>query len=209
MPPGIPVAQMPMPAADEGSGMKVLGGCGIAGCIGVVIAALLCVGLIAVLIIAGGSSSSSGGGSAPSSGGGSEVPSNGSARDLVRSTVGPYSLVGTSPIEKVPPGVIDSIGAVYSAPDGTRIFHVLLVYSSESVAKERIENVWRSSLSEAKPGEKVGRGNVTDSQGNVHGTIVSCTNVNPESFFWNNRKLVVIVSAPPPHGQGFEKNAPY
>lgn len=194
--------------ADEGQGMKILGGCGVAGCLGAGIAGLLGVGLIVMLIMmSSGSSSSS---PPPTSGGGSgEVPTSGSVRDLIKSNVGVYSLVTTSPLEKVPPGVVDSVGAVYSAPDGSRVVHLLLVYPSESIAESRVEAVWSSSLSEQKAGQSVKRGKVTDSSGAQRGIIVGVTGRNPESIYWNNRKLVIIVSADAPHAVGFEKAAPY
>lgn len=203
-----PGAVPPPPPADDGGGMKILGGCGVAGCLGAVFAALMGVGLIIVLVMLGGSSSG-GGSSSPSSGPGGEVPANGSVRDLVRQQVGAYRLVGTSPLEKVPPGVVDSIGAVYMAPSGARVIHVLLVYPTESIASDRIQAVWSTSLSSLKPGQKVSRGNVTDSSGTVRGTMVAVTGGNPESFYWNNRKLVVIVEGPAPHAKGFESSAPY
>jgi hypothetical protein len=188
--------------------MKILGGCGVAGCLGAGLAGLVGVGLIVMLImLSSGSSTSS---APPPTGGGSgEVPSSGSVRDLIKSNVGIYSLVTTSPLEKVPPGVVDSVGAVYSAPDGSRIVHLLLVYPSESIARSRIEAVQSSSMDDLKVGQKIKRGSVTDSSGTERGIIVGVTGRNPESIYWSNRKLVVIVSADAPHAVGFEKSAPY
>jgi hypothetical protein len=192
--------------------MKVLGGCGLAGCIGAVVAVMVGIGLIMVLVVvAGGSSSSSGssGGGSSSSGPGGTVPTSGSVRSLIRQQVGAYRLVSTTPLEKVPQGAVDSIGAVYMSPSGGKVFHILLVYPTESIAAARIESVWRSSLSKLKPGQKVHRGNVKDSSGTIRGTIVAVTGGNPESFYWNNRKLVVIVDGPAPHAKAFESSAPY
>lgn len=209
-PPGYgaaPVGAMPPPPPEEGGGgLKILGGCGVAGCLGAGFAALMGVGLIVVLVMLSGSSSS---GSSPSSGPGGEVPSSGSVRSLIRPQVGDYRLVGTSPLEKVPPGVVDSIGAVYTSPGGARIIHLLLVYPTDSIANDRIQNVWSTSISNLKPGQKVTRGNVTDSSGAVRGSVVAVTGANPESFYWNNRKLVVIVEGPAPHAKAFESSAPY
>ncbi len=101
------------------------------------------------------------------------------------------------------------MGAIYSAPDGTRVVHLLFVYPSESVAESRVEGVWSSSLSEVKSGQQVKRGKVTDSSGAQRGIIVGVTGRNPDSIYWNNRKLVVVVSANAPHAVGFEKSAPY
>lgn len=211
-PPGYgptPMAVAPAPA-DDGGGMKVLGGCGVAGCVGAGFAVLMGIGLIIVLtMVAGSGGGSSGGGSSGGGSGPSDVPSNGSVRDLIRPNVGPYRLIGTSPLEKVPAGVVDNIGAVYQAPDGRKVINVLLVYPTESIAAERIQGVWSSSLSSLKPGQKVSRGNVTCSNGVVCGTMVAVTGGNPESFYWNNRKLVVLVDGPAPHAKGFESNAPY
>jgi hypothetical protein len=189
--------------------MKVLGGCGVAGCIGAVVAVFVGIGLIMVLVMVAGSSSSSSSSSGPSSGPGGEVPENGSVRDLIRSQVGSYRLVGTTPLKKVPAGVVDSIGAVYQSPGGAKVFHILLVYPSDSIAANRIETVWRDSLGSLKAGQKVKRGNVKDAQGNVRGTIVAVTGRSPESYYWNNKKLVSIVEGPIPHAKGFESTAPY
>jgi hypothetical protein len=188
--------------------MKILGGCGVAGCLGAGIAGVIGVGLIVMLVMmSSGSSSSS---APPPTGGGSgEVPTSGSVRDLVRSNVGGYSLVTTSPLEKVPPGVIDSVGAVYSAPDGSRVVHLLLVYPSESVAESRVEAVWSTSLSEQKAGQSVKRGKISDSSGVQRGIFVGVTGRNPESLYWNNKKLVAIVSADSPHALEFGKLTPY
>jgi zinc-ribbon domain len=210
---GMPGPQQygPPPAPQgDGGGMKILGGCGLAGCLGVGFAGLLGVGLIVALVAMGGSSSSSSGPSGGESGPGSgEVPSSGSVRDLVRSQIGVYRLEGTSPLEKPPSGVVDNIGAVYVAPDGTKVIHILLVYPSEGLARDRVENVWSSSISSLKRGEKIGRGSVKDASGNVRGSVVRITGGRPESVYWNNRKIVAIISAPRPHATGFEANVPY
>ena len=201
---------MPPPQGDDGSGMKILGGCGLAGCLGAAIAGVIGVGLIALLVMSGSSSGgSSSGPSGPTGPGSGDVPSSGSVRDLIRPTIGSYRLEGTSPLEKPPAGAIDNIGAVYVAPDGTKVIHILLVYPSEASAKDRIDNVWSSSASSLKPGEKLNRGNVTDNQGQVRGTVVRITGGNPEQVFWNNRKIVAIISAPRPHATGFEASVPY
>jgi hypothetical protein len=191
-------------AADEGGGLKVLGGCGVAGCLGAGFAVLMGIGLIIVLVVMGGSSSG-GSSSGPSSG----VPSSGSIRSIVRPNVGQYRLVGTTPLEKVPPGVVDSIGAIYVSPGGTQLRHVLLVYPSEVVAAERIRNVMGAAVSGLKPGQKVSSGDLTNNENRVIGTIVSVTGSDPESFYWNNRKLVVIVDGPAPHAKAFSTSTSY
>lgn len=192
------------PPADEGGGLKVLGGCGLAGCLGVGFAVLVGIGLIIVIVVIGGSSSS-GSASGPSSG----VPSSGSIRSIVRPNVGQYRLVGTTPLEKVPPGVVDSIGAIYTSPGGTQIRHVLLVYPSEAVAAERIRNVMAAAISGLQPGQKVSSGDLTNNENRVIGTIISVTGRDPESFYWNNRKLVVIVDGPAPHAKAFSTSTSY
>lgn len=207
-PPGYAPVPVPPPADDSG-GMKVLGGCGLAGCIGAVVAVMLGIGLIMVLVMAAGGSSSGGSSGGTSSGPGGDVPTEGSVRNLIRPQVGNYKLVTTTPLEKVPAGAIDSIGAIYMSPGGAKVFHILLVYPSDEVAAQRIEAVYSSSLSSLKPGQKIARGNVKDASGNVRGTIIAVQGGNPESFYWNNRKLVVIVEGPPPHAKAFESNAPY
>ena len=176
----------------------------MAGCLGAGFAVLMGIGLIIVLVVTGGSSSG-GSSSGPSSG----VPSSGSIRSIVRPNVGQYRLVGTTPLEKVPPGVVDSIGAIYVSPDGTQIRHVLLVYPSEVVAAERIRNVMGAAVSGLKPGQKVSSGDLTNNENRVIGTIVSVTGSDPESFYWNNRKLFVIVDAPAPHAKAFSASASY
>jgi len=185
--------------------MKVLGGCGVAGCVGAVFAALMVVGLIMVLVVMSGSS---GGGGGPSAGPG-EAPSSGSVRDIVRTQVGAYTLIGTAPLDQAPAGVVDSIVAQYSGPGGVRIGHVLLVYPSEAIAADRVENVWNGSISKLKPGQKISRGDLTTSSGVKVGTVVALTGVNPDEFYWNNRKLAVIVTGPAPHAKAFATSTPY
>ncbi len=200
---------MPPPGDGGGGGMKVLGGCGVAGCLGIVVAVGLVMVFVFVFAFSGGGGGSSSSGSSGEGPGSGDVPTSGSVRDLVRQNIGPYRLAGTSPLEKVPSGVVDNVGAVYTAPDGTKVMHILLVYPTESMAAQAVENVWSSSVGTLKPGEKIGRSNLTDKQGGVHGTILRITGGNPEQIFWNNRKLVCVITAPRPHATGFESNVPY
>ncbi|MBI3204066.1 MAG: zinc-ribbon domain-containing protein [Myxococcales bacterium] len=198
----LPVAP---PPADEGGGLKVLGGCGVAGCLGAGFAVLMGIGLIIVVVVLGGSSGGGGSSSGPSSG----VPNSGSLRDIVRPQVGEYRLVGTAPLEKVPADVVDSLGALYSGPGGVLVKQYMFVYPSEPMAAERIRNVFASSVSDLKPGQRVSRGDLKNNDGAIIGTVVGLTGVDPESYYWNNRKLVVIVIAPAPHAKAFTTVSPY
>ena len=203
---GAPPGAMPVapPPEDDGGKLKVLGGCGVAGCLGAVFAGLMGVGLIIMLVVLGGSSGG-GGSSGPSSG----VPNSGSLREIVRPQVGDYRLVGTAPLEKVPADVVDSLGALYSGPGGVLVKQYMFVYPSEGMAAERIRNVFASSISDLKPGQKVSRGDLKNNDGTTIGTVVGLTGVDPESYYWNNRKLVVVVIAPAPHAKGFTSVSPY
>lgn len=211
MPPGAAPLAPPPPAKDSG-GMKLLGGCGIAGCLGVMVA----VGLVVVLIVffgLFGEPSSSG---APSSGttgtddGTSSVPESGSLRSLLKQDVGGYSLAGTSPIKEVPAGVVDNIGAVYVSSGGTKVVHLLYAFSTKSGASNAIQNLWTSSLAKRKSGQKIERKTVYDKQQAVIGVRVSVTGGGyDEEVYWTNNKVLCVAMGPPPDPTTFEKLLTY
>jgi hypothetical protein len=194
--------------------VKVLGGCGLAGCIGAVLAVVGGIALIVVLGMLASSPSSSSGSSESGSGAGrSEVPGDGSLRSIVPQRVGVYSLVGTAPVTKLGEllqgGVVDSLGAVYRAPDGTQLTQILLVYASEAIAADKMNNVFRVGVQAIGAGERVKRGNVLDRSGNVIGSRVEISGGNPQHVYWSNRKLLTFVTSAPPHAVNFEDSVPY
>jgi hypothetical protein len=226
-PPPPPPVPVPVPAGGGGGAAKILGGCGVAGCIGIVLAVFAVVGLIVVLIMIGGSSSSSSdGGSAsneepttpsePSrsgSEGRSDVPMTGSLRTLVKDRIGPYKLMQTATVtqlgDRLQGGVIDSLAAIYRAPDGSQITQILLVYASEAITDDKMTAVYLVAIQSAKPGERVRRGNILNRGGAVVGKRIEISGVSPQHVYWSNRKLLTIVTSSPPHAVGFEANAPY
>jgi hypothetical protein len=200
----------PVPAGGSGTGMKVLGGCGVAGCLGVALAGVALVGLI-VLVVALGSSSSSGPG--PSAGRSGELPGDGSLRSLVRSDVGGFTLISTAPVtqlgDRLSPGVVDSLGAFYRAPDGTRLVQILLVYPSQSVAQARMQSVFEMALTTLQPGQKITRGQVKNSSGEEIGTSVAITGGSVDHVYWSNGKLLTFASAPSPNAVDYHDASPY
>ncbi len=228
-PPAFAPAPPPPPAAPQPSGgggaAKVLGGCGVAGCIGIVLAVAAVVGLIVVLVIVG--RSSSGGGSSSSndepttpsepstsgSEGRSDVPMTGSLRTLVKDRIGPYRLLQTATVtqlgDRLQGGVIDSLAAIYRAPDGSQITQILLVYASEAITDDKMTAVFLAVMQNARPGERVRRGNILNRSGVVVGKRIEISGSTPQHVYWSNRKLLTFVTSTPPHAVGFEANAPY
>jgi hypothetical protein len=198
------------PAGDGGGGMKLLGGCGLAGCLGVALAGMFAFGLIALFAISG---SGSGGSSSSSASGGRDLPNSGSLRELVTETVGGYRLIGageiTSPSEALQGGVVDSQGAVYSIPDGGQLKVFLFVYASEADAKSKIDRLYDRVLGALSSGEKLERGTVIGRGNEVIGSIVVYTNANLQSVTWSNHKLVAQVVGRTPHPFAFQKATKY
>jgi hypothetical protein len=190
-----------------------------------VLAVAAVVGLIVVLVVIGGSSSSSSGGtssndepttpSEPVSGseGRSDVPMTGSLRTLVKDRIGQYRLVQTATVtqlgDRLQGGVIDSLAAIYRAPDGSQITQILLVYASEAITDDKMTSVFLVAIQGVKPGERVKRGNILNRSGVVVGKRIEISGVSPQHVYWSNRKLLTFVTSSPPHAVGFEASAPY
>jgi hypothetical protein len=212
-PPGYPPAGLPPPAPSGGggAGLKVLGGCGLAGCLGAVLAGVAVIGVIVALVMLAGSSSSSSGPTA--SGRSGALPVSGSLRDLVRPTVGGFSLISTATVTKlgdrISPGVVDSLGAFYRSPDGSQLTQILLIYSSPDVAEQRMQAVFDVALQTLEPGQKVTRGEVRSSQGALLGSSLAITGGALEHVYWSNGKLLTFATANPPNAVDYQAASPY
>jgi hypothetical protein len=197
----------------------------VAGCIGIVLAVGGVIALIVILIVVGGSSNDSGGSasneepttpSEPSTSGSegrSDVPMTGSLRTLVKDRIGPYRLLQTATVtqlgDRLQGGVIDSLAAIYRAPDGSQITQILLVYASEAITDDKMTAVYLVAIQSSKPGERVKRGNILNRGGAVVGKRIEVSGASPQHVYWSNRKLLTFVTSSPPHAVGFEANAPY
>jgi hypothetical protein len=209
-PPGHPPVGAAAPSGDSGTGLKVLGGCGVAGCLGAALAGVAMIGLIVLLVALGDSSSSGGGAGGPSGG---ALPASGSLRDLVRPTVGRYRLISTAQITKIgdriAPGVVDSLGAFYRSPDGSQLTQVLLAYPSQSVAEARMQAVYDVALQTLEPGQKLTRGEIRNSQGALLGSSLAITGGALEHVYWSNGKLLTFATASPPNAVDYQAASPY
>jgi hypothetical protein len=215
MPMPMPMAPppAPAPAGGDGTGMKVLGGCGIAGCLGAALGGVAIVALIVLLVALGGSSSGSGSGGGPTAGRSGELPGNGSLRDLVRPSVGGFRLISTAPVTKLgdrlSPGVVDSLGAFYRAPDGSQLVQILLVYPSQSVAQARMQAVFEVAIASLEPGQKVTRGTIKNSDGDEIGSSIAITGGTLQHVYWSNGKLLTFATANSPYAVEYHDASPY
>ncbi len=215
----------PQPSGGGGGAAKILGGCGVAGCLGIGLAVGGVIALIVVLVMIGSSSSSSSSGSSSSDeptqneptgsseGSRSDIPMTGSLRTLVKDRIGPYRLVQTATVtslgERLQGGVIDSLAAIYRAPDGSQLTQILLVYASEAITDDKMTAVFLVAAQGLKPGERVKRGNILNRSNVIVGKRIEISGSNPQHVYWSNRKLLTFVTSSPPHAVGFEANAPY
>ena len=106
-------------------------------------------------------------------------------------------------------GVIDSLAAIYRAPDGSTITQILLVYASEAITDDKMTAVFLAAIQGARPGERVRRGNILNRNSAVVGKRIEISGMSPQHVYWSNRKLLTFVTSSPPHAVGFEANAPY
>jgi hypothetical protein len=207
---GQPAPGAPAPEG-EGSG-KWLGGCGLAGCLGAVFAVLLIGGVIGALWFVNSNERTARSPETPTQGRGN-TPSSGSLRDLVTPRIGSYQLVESAKVtklgEKLQGGVVDSLAAVYRAPDGTKVTEILLVYDAESTTVARMEAVFRALSAARGAGEQVRRTTTQNREGVPIGSRIELSGGNPQHVYWSNKRLLVIVTAPPPHAVGFEKATTY
>ncbi len=212
-PPGGPAFPPPQPAKSGTA--KWLGGCGLAGCLGLVLAgvvggALLMFGLVAA------SDSSSDSPSTPTQsdpGIASDLPNHGSVRGLIRSQVGAYSLLTTAPVTKYPErltaGIVDSIGAFYAAPDGRQVTMMVLGYTSASVARSHIDTVYDVFVS-TYGASSTHRQPVRNKQGAVIGALVTITEPGGlQHAYWSNSNVMFIVTGQAPHAIQYHQASPY
>ena len=104
---------------------------------------------------------------------------------------------------------IDSLAAIYRAPDGSQLTQILLVYASEAITDDKMTSVFLVAMQNLKAGERVTRGNILNRSGVVVGKRIEISGSSPQHVYWSNRKLLTFVTSSPPHAVGFEAAAPY
>lgn len=216
-PAGVPAPQFPPPPAPSGAGMsRWLGGCGLAGCLGVVVAGIAGAAILGLAFMASSTGSDSGSHSTPSQsepGIPSDLPNHGSVRNLIRPQVGAYGLITTAPVTKYPErltgGMIDSIGAFYSTPDGRQLTMMVLGYSSASAARSHVGTA-HDTLVELYGPDSVVKQPVRNKQGVAIGeltTVIEPTGL--QHVYWSNSNVMFIVTAQAPHAVQFHESSPY
>lgn len=140
------------------------------------------------------------GGGSTDSGGISSTPESGSVGSLVANEVGAFRLVGTAPVTRLgarlQPGVIDSIGAVYTGPRGEKLNQIVLAYASSAVASARMDAVYQV-LSQQCGGKRLMRKDILNASGAVIGKQVVCDS-DPQHVYWSNGRILTFVTAPHP-----------
>jgi len=172
-----------MPVAPKKDDNGKLIGCGIAGCVGVVVAGAVLVG---VLFLVGASS----GGSSPSSGPASGVGS-GRIEDLIPSRVGKWKAVSSKPLQVE--GAVDAKLVKYRS--GSESLEIAAaIFPSETMAKGALEGAADVVRKETKTVPN--RVNIRDKNQNVIGQARQFQ-TNPEVVCYQIDKWMAVVSGPP------------
>lgn len=152
-----------------------------------------------------------GGSSSSDSGGLSSAPNSGSVSSLIAQQVGPFRLVGTAPVTRLgsslSPGVVDSIGAVYTNTRGEKLNQIVLAYASDSVASMRMDAVYRTIAQEC-PGKRLMRSDIKNRSGVIIGKQVVCDR-SPQHVYWSNGRILTFVTAPHPGALQFHNASAY
>jgi hypothetical protein len=184
-------------------------GCGVAGCVGVLLVMLLVAGGLYYMMTQQRDTASE---SAPSSGR-RGAPQSGSLKSIVKERVGPYRLVGngdTISDDRLRSGSVDSLGLKYRSDSGVDVKHFLVVYQSESEAKDMPQVVIEIIREHVPAGKsfRVTSGPYSNREGEVIGTKYH-VELEPELVIWTNGKLLAVVEAPAPHAVKFFESVPY
>lgn len=226
MPGGVPVAPGPhgapgygppvmasapagyAPPAGGGSDSTFKIGCGIAGCVGVLLVLVLVGGGLYFMMSASSGSTASGPSSGPNT-----APNSGSLRSIVKSQVGDYRLTSTSQNVADGPfqdGAVDSLGMSYKSSSGVEVKHFLIAYSSKSKAQGKPKAMIELIKSEVPAGQTftVSSQPYRNREGEVLGKVYH-VETTPEVVMWTNGKLFAVVKAPASHAVKFFKAVPY
>ena len=188
----------------------MLMGVGALGCAGVIIAGIFGVAILVVSNLRKSSAqSSSAEPTQPNdpSAGRQPAPSQGSLKDLARTQVGPYKLVGAGQ-PNLPSALredlTDSLGVSYEG-SGVKVDHILLAYASaEQSAK--VCGAMAQVLGEKRRVRKI---SLSDRQGVHIGDMAVISGGASELVLWNDKNLCLQTTAPPPHAFEFAKAVPY
>jgi hypothetical protein len=195
----------PPPARE--SNLKL--GCGVAGCVGV---------LLVLLVVAGGlyytltQQRDTASETSPSPGR-RGTPQSGSLKSIVKEQVGPYRLVGNGDEisdDRLRSSAVDSLGLKYRSDGGVDVKHFLVAYSSESRAQDMPQIMIEIIRERVPAGEtfRVSSGPYSNRDGEVIGTKYH-VQLEPELVIWTNGKLLAVVEAPSPHALKFFEAVPY
>lgn len=184
----------PMPAAPaKKSDNSKLIGCGIAGCLGVVLAGGLLMGVI--FFVAGSSSSSPS--KPPASGVGS-----GRLEDLIPSKVGKWKAVSSKPLQVE--GAVDAKLVKYRS--GSESLEIAAaIFPSERVAKGALEGA--ADVVRKDTDTVPNRVNIRDSDNNIIGQARQFE-TNPEVVCYQIDKWMAVVSGPPGDIRDFVREVP-
>jgi hypothetical protein len=193
----MPYAPPPPAQAQQssGSGAKILGGCGIAGCLGIVVVGGII--LVIVLLVGGSSSSSSGSGQ-------SDAPSSGSLRSMVKNQIGPFRLLEvtgrpTSMPSELVAGATDSLAMTYTG-NGDILAHIMFAYSTSGVSAARLA-IFKCSVTQKEVKNKEGR--------RIGSLCVNMGSDGKHLAVWTNNNLLFIAHASPNTTAEFYNNVPY
>jgi hypothetical protein len=224
---GTPVLASQEPPEPQGSSNgKLLAGCGILGCLGLVVVGVLGVFFFGFLGMWSSSTPSGPVVVGPDPGGtfgakrAAELPFGTGVRALHLPRVGSYGLQATYPLtavgEMFRPAMIDGAISGYVG-QGAVVSLTTISYASAQTASERVDAFYAVMVREY--GEtRVRRGNVLTADGREIGVrmIVEETVTGPvselhpcyghvtcHSIYWSNGPIVMLVSGPPPHALSF------
>ena len=184
-------------------------GCGVAGCVGVLLVLLLVAGGLYYMLTQQRDTASETG---PSSGR-RGAPQSGSLKSIVKEKVGPYHLVGSGEQvseDRLRAGSVDSMALKYRSDGGVDVKHFLVAYQSESEARDMPQVVIEIIREHVPAGQtfKVTSGPYSNRDGETIGTKYH-VELDPEVVIWTNGKLLAVVEASPPHASKFFEAVPY
>jgi hypothetical protein len=216
-----PLAGMPPPPPDPsaaGKGTAILGGCGVAGCLGAIVAVVLLAGVVIVTVASLASSPSAGPTAGPSDTSGpvvaANLPNHGPLRTLIRTQVGAYSLVTTAAVTKYPEllldGMVDSLGAVYLTPGGQQLNEMILAYTSAEVARRHMDTVLAAFQATYGPNAGIALEPVRNQNNVIIGARLLVNEPGGvQHVYWSNSNVLFIVTSYAPHAARFHEASPH
>jgi hypothetical protein len=135
------------------------------------------------------------------------IPVEGSMRDLIQDTVGPFTLENAkSFIEMLEQGATDAANLLYRSQQGAEIYHIISVFPSSEASGAYLEAV--AGKLQAEGWSSLGGGQIRDENGERVGSLIVLG--GPSSVIvWTNRELALLATGPQEYVRSFYDALPY